>query len=362
MELIECHNQCPDCLSMEIQVSPVLNSTDKFEVYFSANFNQQHENILNGKIKLGIRGGILKLSVDNAKIIESFSNAQLIIIDGGNYNQQKWQIKANPQENKGILKEQFSQVKLATIELNQDSYSLQSSFLVSMPDVSLTQIEGLWKYDLNPNKFGILERKLAHFFHTSYLTPYLSKTIFASKDFSIPPNSFSQLNKNLIEQKKLNLKSVIDNIYNAKTSDLHELAKIANLNLQTDLCGGNLVGADLSNIDLNGANLQYINFRGANLTDADLSETNLSYCKLSGADLSGAYLENSNLYKANLQSASLALANLIGANVSQANFTNTNLTNVTWSKSIAFGANFKNNLGLSQVDKDNLMASGAVFS
>lgn len=366
MELIESHNQCPDCLSMELQVIPVADSKQEFEIFLTCNFNQQTENILDGKIRFGIRGGILQLSLENAFISEVLSNPNLTSLEQNHQDSiitnQNWEIRANPKGKTGILEENFQNLKLGKIKVSQKPYHLEAGVIVKTSDIILTNIEGLWKHDITPNKHGILERKLANFIYQNYLTPYVSKTIFGSVDYSLQPNVFHQQQKTIINQATLELNKIVTNIYKSHTDTLQELAKIAGLNLLTDFCGGNLVGGDLTGIDLSGANLEYINFRGANLTDIDLSEANLSYAKLSGADLSGAYLEGANLQGANLQSASLALANLIGADVTGANFTKTNLTNTSWSNTKVSEAIFADNIGLSEANRKSLQEKGAIFA
>jgi uncharacterized protein YjbI with pentapeptide repeats len=364
MELIESHNQCPDCLSMEIQVLPLSESKVEFELYLNCKFHQQQENILDGKIRFGIRGGIFQLSLENAFISEFLSHSNITALKKNEPNSlitnQTWQIRANPK--KGILEDNFEKIKLATIKVNQKPYHLEASFVVKTGDISITDIEGLWKHDITPNKHGILERKLADFIYQINLSPYLSKTVFGSSDFSLQPHLFHQQQEKISSQAISKLKKIIEAIYQAKANNLPELAKIAQLNLLTDFCGGNLLGGDLRNIDWSGANLEYVNFRGADLTDADLSEANLSYAKLNGADLSGAYLEGANLHQANFNSASLALANLIAADVTGANFTKTNLTHTSWSNAKVSGAIFGDNIGLTEANKESLTAKGAIFS
>ena len=64
---------------------------------------------------------------------------------------------------------------------------------------------------------------------------------------------------------------LIEQVENAETEKLSELAKIADLNLDKDLVGVDLSGEDLSNDDLRNANLRNANLRNANLSDANLS-------------------------------------------------------------------------------------------
>ena len=152
---------------------------------------------------------------------------------------------------------------------------------------------------------------------------------------------------------------MISQVYHAQTNDLFSLAKLTDLDPNQDLAGGSLLGMELSGVQWGGANLYHINLRGANLTDADLSEANLSYAKLSGADLSGAYLGSANLSYAHLNKASLALSNLIGANLEGANLEGANLSNANFSGAIVLGAQFGNNVGMTEEMQQSLRARGA---
>ncbi|NER19203.1 MAG: pentapeptide repeat-containing protein [Symploca sp. SIO1C2] len=82
----------------------------------------------------------------------------------------------------------------------------------------------------------------------------------------------------------------IQQIVEAKTEQLTELAEIADINPEEDLAGANLRGVNLKGVNLNHACL-----RGTNLRDADLSEANLRGADLRGADLRGADLRGADL-------------------------------------------------------------------
>ena len=362
MQLLESHNQCPDCLSMELEAIPLPSSPDEFELYLTIKFNQQQENILNGKVKFGLRGGELKLSWENASMLAVVSPISSCFerLNNALSLYPTWIIRAKP--GKDVISDRLKRVKLGTVKINQQAYQLRATFIVKCAHIHLTDIEGLWRHDITPNKHGVLERKLASFLLQTKLHPYVSQTVLGSQDFPFQLSLSDQGREELMKQRTSELKNILQIVYQAPTNDFIELAQIAGLNPLTDFAGGNLVGADLSGVDLNSANLQSANLRGADLTDADLSEANLSYAKLSGADLSGAYLEGANLHHANLNSASLALANVIGANLSAANLNNTNLTNTTFANATVSGTIFAHNTGLSEGNRLILQARGAIFS
>jgi uncharacterized protein YjbI with pentapeptide repeats len=94
----------------------------------------------------------------------------------------------------------------------------------------------------------------------------------------------------------------IQQIVEAKTEQLTELAEIANINPEEDFAGANLRG-----VNLRGVNLNHACLRGTNLRDADLSEANLR-----GADLSKADLRGTDLSKADLSATQMIGARLGG--------------------------------------------------
>ena len=206
-------------------------------------------------------------------------------------------------------------------------------------------------------------------------------------------------------------------IAEAHTSNFVELAKIAGLDIKTDLVGANLTeanlteanlteanlsGADLRWSNLVGANLRWSNLVGANLSGADLTEANLSgadlkntqidektviadkwrlvwqilnvrdanrqltQVDLSEADLRwsnlvGADLRLSNLSKTNLVAANLSHANLIGTDLTEANLIYTNLSETKLHKTIVKMARFGFNQGISKELKQDLIDRGAIF-
>ncbi|MDJ0901486.1 MAG: pentapeptide repeat-containing protein [Xenococcus sp. MO_188.B8] len=97
------------------------------------------------------------------------------------------------------------------------------------------------------------------------------------------------------------IEAAIEQIENAETKKLSELAKIAGLDLKRDFVGVDLSDEDLSNDLLSGADLSGANLSGADLSDANLSDANLSDANLSDADLSDADLSDVNLSGANLR-------------------------------------------------------------
>ncbi|MGI0482140.1 pentapeptide repeat-containing protein [Geminocystis sp. CENA526] len=362
MQLLESHNQCPDCVLMELNVIPEENTNNKFGVYLNLKFGQQQEKILEGKVNFSLRSSQLILGLNNIKLVEKCQiNTDLVsIVDSVFSAQPTWKI--NPIKEQKLLQENLSNLKLAVIEIEDSSSELTAQIVAKKASIFLSDIEGLWLHDITPNKHAILERKLAEFIENNYFKPYISQAIFQSQD-NVNPSNLSHENKDEVLTIESNiLKKMIQFIYRSQKDNFMELAEIAGLNPLTDFAGGDLTGVNLSGLNLSSSNFSYSNLRGADLTDTDFSEANLKYTKLSGADLSGAYLEGTNLENANLQSASLALANVIGANLSYANLTNTNLQNTSLGKTNVKEAIFASNLGLDDEKKQELIKEGAIFN
>ncbi len=345
LQLIEFSNLYPDCVCLEIET--VATETEEIELYLNINFNEQWESLLGGRVKFGLKGGELKLNLENC----SLSKPSTITIDYvDRYSDNLSYYFSN--KGKSVLQTNINKLKLGALKINDYPCSVEVTFNLTPVNISITDAEGLWKHDISPNKHGILERTIAFFWLENRLNPYISYLKLSSEN--IKPNYNIS-----VENTEEKLQEVINKICNATTDNILELAAIASLNPLEDLSGANFLGTNLSGVDLSGANLEYINLRGAVITDADLSEANLSYAKLTGTDLSGAYLENANLSFADCRCASFALVNLIGANLTEANLTETNLTETNLTSANLNQAIFKDNPGISDTLKNSLLARGA---
>lgn len=355
MYLLESHNQCPDCLSVDLKLMPTAGKQDEYELYFSTQAHEQIEYVLDGKVKFSLKKAKLFINFNHLEILEINSiNEDFIQLIENNLSTQKyWLIKPH-------LSQNTKEVKLATFKILGENSNLTARILADKSYIELKDIEGLWNYNITPNKQAILERIVAQFIANRYFHPYGIQLIFSNNKLEEIP-LINNKNNQEIEQELNNLKNLIKTIYQTPHDDFQNLAEIANLNPLTDFIGANLIGVNLSNLNLSGSNLQDANLRGADLTDVDLSEANLSNTRLNGADLSGAYLEGTNLTNANLTNASLALSNLIGANLTNANLTNTNLQDTSLGQTIVKGAIFANNLGLTEEKKQELISKEAIF-
>jgi len=349
---ITAYNRYPEWLSLQLEAIPI--KAQEYDLFLTLNCREQWQDFLAGKIKWGIKGGLLKVTSDNCEIVPSLhypENAFHISISEASA-ELVWtfSLKTSQFAFNGSLEA----LRLGTVTFLESSSRLSATFILAPEEISITDTEGLWKHDITPNKHGILERKIAQCLYFSQLQGDVSGVQLSFEKMPLEPISVEPRSDYLVP-----LKEMISQVYHAETNDLFSLAKLTDLDPNQDLAGGSLLGMELSGVQWGGANLYHINLRGTNLTDADLSEANLSYAKLSGADLSGAYLGSANLSYAHLNKASLALSNLIGANLQGANLEGANLSNANFSGAIVLEAQFGNNVGMTEEMQQSLRARGA---
>jgi hypothetical protein len=400
MRSLESHNKYPDCLWMQLEAIPlpsVAAETQQLDIHLSLNFNEHWEPLLGGRVKFGLKGGMLKLNLENCEIpvasrqlvgsfklslIEEkpqiqtsaevlFPENQAVVIKSANAETIKetdctfchistigddttpaWIFAL--ERGKPVLKGLLKSANLG--RFSAKSLRIAAVFEVAKEDIYLTDAEGLWPHDITPNQHSILERILTIYLQANKLQPALC---WALLSYNLPP--VEQPEVEIVPEAEAKLQEMVDRIISTETDDFAELAKIANLNLALDFAGGSLRGTTLSAVDFSSANLDRANFRGANLSDADFSDANLQNAKFGGADLSGAFFGNADLSGADLHRASLALANLSGTNLSGANLLEVNLTNANFSGANVESARFGNNAGLAEDVKLNLQQRGAIF-
>jgi uncharacterized protein YjbI with pentapeptide repeats len=135
---------------------------------------------------------------------------------------------------------------------------------------------------------------------------------------------------------------------------------------KVDLSGADLSSAYLGGAILFNANLSGANLSGAILCDAGLINTNLIRANLSTADLCFAHLNYADLTLANLSGADLSItilcdADLSGADLSGADLRGANLIDTNLSGADVNNTRFRNNAGISESTKQNLIDRGAIF-
>jgi hypothetical protein len=363
MQLLKSFDFYPDCFSMRLEALPIesnLTNTEQFTLYLTLNFNQQWCSLLNGSIKFGLKSGELTVELINSTIDSLDPQIEQYFEVSKNTSQNNEIIKLRLKTSPAVLATSFEKIKLGTLQILSSSYLLKVTFSILPSALTLTNAEGLWRHDISPNKYAVLERSIVFFLVKNQFPSHLSALQIGSDHWKSEDDVVVSQQSETTPQVLDKLQQLIQTIYQAETDDIQQLAKLAQLNLKTDFAGGNLLATNLTGIDLNNANFKGANLRGSDLTDADLNEANLSYTNLSGADLSGAYLENANLSYADLHRASLALTNLIGADLSNANLVETNLSNVNLNRAKVTAAKLGNNPGISEETKLILEQRGAI--
>ncbi|MBR8830163.1 MAG: hypothetical protein N5P05_002821 [Chroococcopsis gigantea SAG 12.99] len=335
---------CNRYSEITLTLDPVATNGNKLELYIDLKVSSHTQPLLNGQIQWLITGGQLNLVLNNCILVhsdlnpefavtfEDDSTAYLFALRGGDWG-----------------------CKLGSFSYGNDSYTITGEFFATMSDVSVVETQSLWRHDISPNKYGVLNRVLARFLVNNELHPYLSKVTIGLQ--ALPPDTLPPVPAT---QALDNLDKLITVIYEHDSDDFALLTGLAGLSIFDDYRGGNLSGCELSGVDFTGANLSRVNLRGANLTDACLSEADLSYARLRGADLSGALLSNANLTGIDGYRCSLALANLIGANLEGANLTQVNLTETNLSGAKVKGATFAENTGMTEELRSSLLSRGAI--
>lgn len=239
----EPENKCPDCLYMKLEGIPVqpdsldyLDSwqasteTRQIDLHLTIKFNEQWEPLPGGRIKFGLKGGELRVKLENSEI--PFESREL----AGSWELSVQTAKKNPQttpektsrevrsnnlnaavngnqtsasseknfptlnqlpvnichvttkvseenpawvfeEEMGepVLKGSLHQAKLATLNMTALPCHVEATFEVSKRDVCLTDAEGLWPPDISRNKRAVLDRLIVQRLLEPKFKPYLSK-------------------------------------------------------------------------------------------------------------------------------------------------------------------------------------------
>ncbi|WP_017304923.1 pentapeptide repeat-containing protein [Spirulina subsalsa] len=342
---LEFHNPYPDAVNLALlPLATTGESPTKRELGVKLTFGQQWTELLNGRVRFGIKGGIVVLEGDRTPPSPAPSplalqqgeeklSVALSITFVENSSPLQWICSSQPYY--AILQGTSQPYPLGHFPPNIPALTLR--FTPAPSQITLTDAENLWRHDISPNKHAILERVLAR---------------FLAEHWADTPTP-EALNK---------LDHYRQTILSANTDHILPLAELVALNPLTDFAGGNFLATQLNGVDLSGAQLRGINLRGAELNDIDMSEADLRGANLSGADLSGAYLSDSDLTGADLHRASLALANLVGANFTQANLAEANISNTTWHSAILKAAQVSHLVGLTEEMRQYFVEQGAVMN
>lgn len=236
----EPENKYPDWVFMKLQgipvqsekqgifkLTPKLAAGDRIELYLTLHFREQGEELLGGRIKFGLKGGHLRLRLENGKIpltsrelkgfcqlsthkdtqpqetSESRSNKSVSLTESKlaekvnlDTNQISRKIDSNPftvcqvtaqgsethlawifQVEKGqpTLKGSLNHAKLATINVVAKPCRVEAIFGVSPHDIYLIEAEGLLPANISKKRKAVIQRAIIHRLLKQKLQPYLSR-------------------------------------------------------------------------------------------------------------------------------------------------------------------------------------------
>ncbi|NET55668.1 MAG: hypothetical protein F6K47_05710 [Symploca sp. SIO2E6] len=204
-------NRCPSCLSMQLEGIPV--QPDQIDLYLTMNFDVQCESLPKGSISFGIKGGKLELRLENGRIHHQFreltgslalalhqkeqqansypvakadaepeqtedTKEQVPLVTcqvktKGSQKNPVWVFAVDPA--KPVLQGLLKRAKLATLNVIATPCSVEATFDVSLQDIYLTRVQGLWSANMSTNQLAILERGIAQLLLKRKFQPYLSR-------------------------------------------------------------------------------------------------------------------------------------------------------------------------------------------
>jgi hypothetical protein len=210
---------------MQLEGTPV--ESDRIDLHLTINFNEQWEFLPNGRIAFGLKGGKLKLKLENgtipyefrdfagslelstqpkrlevednntqSRINSSLAETQTGTKDSGDAEQNKPRTEPlklvacqvttkgsqkNPtwvfevETSQPVLKGSFQNTKLATLKAIALPCYIEATFEASLRDIYLTETEELWPQKLDKNQLAVLKRGIARLLLQRKLKPYLSR-------------------------------------------------------------------------------------------------------------------------------------------------------------------------------------------
>lgn len=244
IEVTEHDNKCPECLHLEISGEPVASESkgpfslfkksepEAFSLSVRINFNQQWLVFSFGRVKFGLRGGELRLKLENGQMPSELRNEALKKIlareleierQSGGEQESKSQVEASvtPDLSKASLKgvgeqrQKKSQVDKFQLKIAQVSHkgannqpvwvfenrtgepvligeladslgkmliagvpwSVEATFTPEMRQVVITGLENLFKDDISGHKLNVFELAVAKLFLKHKTQPYLSRQV-----------------------------------------------------------------------------------------------------------------------------------------------------------------------------------------
>jgi hypothetical protein len=244
IEVTEHDNKCPECLHLEISGEPVASESkgpfslfkksepEAFSLSVRINFNEQWLVFSFGRVKFGLRGGELRLKLENGQMPSELRNEALKKIlareleierQSGGEQESKSQVEASvtPDLSKASLKgvgeqrQKKSQVDKFQLKIAQVSHkgannqpvwvfenrtgepvligeladslgkmliagvpwSVEATFTHEMRQVVITGLENLFKDDISGHKLNVFELAVAKLFLKHKTQPYLSRQV-----------------------------------------------------------------------------------------------------------------------------------------------------------------------------------------
>ncbi|MGL4503822.1 MAG: hypothetical protein ACRCU2_32475 [Planktothrix sp.] len=229
-------NKCRDCVFMKLELSPVETKTifgfkkksDKIiQILITLSFNQQEEKLSLGKIRFGIRRGSLSLQLENglvpyehrnfndefqtdfqitrqikssdkikklfnllfgvketkgqigSEIEESSEETDSLKFDihqistKGSEDFPAWDFEVKTGE--PYIKGTITKKELAKIDIQDIPCSINAIFTVSLGEIFIERVDGLWSKKIDRNQEIILDRLIILHLLKPKLQPYLSK-------------------------------------------------------------------------------------------------------------------------------------------------------------------------------------------
>lgn len=243
----EPENNFPDCLYMKLEGIPIepesqenlefwktSNQTQQINLQLTINFSEQWESLGEGRIKFGLKGGELRLKLENSEIpyesrtlagylglslpqhqqpspttkqpksigireraknlffrrVKADSESNMVVESKPNATNQcpislchvttkiseeypAWVFEEERDEL--VLKGSLIKINLATLNILALPCKVEATFEVSQRNVCLTDAEGLWLPDISRNKKAVLDRLIIQRLLEPKLKPYLSR-------------------------------------------------------------------------------------------------------------------------------------------------------------------------------------------
>jgi len=198
----EHDNKYPECLHLKISGEPLapeskglfspLKKSDPEAIALSVriNFNQQWLDFSFGRVKFGLRGGELRLKLENGQMPSELRNEQRQKKSQGD----KFQLKIAQISHKGadeqpvwvfenksgepVLIGELADCLGKMLIKNKDiSCGVEATFTPEMRQVVITGLENLFKDDISGHKLNVFELGFAKLFLKHKTQPYLSRQV-----------------------------------------------------------------------------------------------------------------------------------------------------------------------------------------